>query len=114
MTHGETNALLYVRKSVTKEAPHLTYPAIMIPKRRKPLLPNWDMSRASRESTTLKSVVKRLRILPKGTVSIHLNGVLKIVKLNLSKSFREARSDPVNMNQYLKVPRMACRIERPT
>ena len=72
------------------------------------------MSDDSRASTTLKSAVKRFRILPRGTVSIHLKGVRRMVKESLSKSLREARIDPVKINQYLKVPMRAETMENAT
>jgi hypothetical protein len=72
----------------------LTYPAMTTPRRRKTLFAPNAISLESLESTTLKSAVNRLRIRPKGTVSIHRRGVLKIVKLRLSKSFRDARIAP--------------------
>lgn len=72
------------------------------------------MSLESLESTTLKSAVKRLRILPIGTVSIHRRGVRKMVKLSLSKSCLEARIDPQNIQKYRQVPSSAEQIEKAT
>jgi ribosomal protein L35 len=74
-----------------------TNPATITPISRKILFMPKDKSFDSRASTTLKSAVKRFKIRPKGTVSIHLNGVLRIVKHNLSNRTREARMEPVYM-----------------
>ena len=55
-------------------------PATMTPIRRKTLFAPNEKSLDNRESTTLKSAVKRFKIRPKGTVSIHLKGVRRMVK----------------------------------
>ena len=72
-----------------------TYPATTTPIRRKTLPAPNEMSEARRASTTLKSAVNRFRIRPNGTVSIHLRGVRRMVKLRFSNSRLEARMEPV-------------------
>jgi hypothetical protein len=72
------------------------------------------MSMQSLASTTLKSAVKRFRIRPRGTVSIHRSGVRRMVKLSLSNSFLEARIEPVKIYQNLKVPISEPAIENAT
>jgi hypothetical protein len=68
-----------------------------IPMRRNTLFAPKLISLDSLASTILKSAVKRFRILPKGTVSIHLRGVRNMTKLSLSNIFLEARMEPVKM-----------------
>ena len=74
-----------------------THPAATTPTKRKTLLAPNEISEARRASTTLKSAVNRFKIRPNGTVSIHLRGVRRMVKLSFSKSLLDARMEPVKM-----------------